>query len=177
MEGNTDAPTGRSSPTKAEDLPTTNIFEQQIWQHPGICNGCYSLCKDFVTHEGRPINAVGGSADNYPERTSWRTADGELGYDAENLDEYGVRQAHPPRTLCRNCGSVRLLADDDPLSKREAHGRIERIADRLEEQGYAVDRRMMRKWVEVHKSTEVFASYDRKIFASAVQHFVDVPDS
>lgn len=147
-----------------------DIFAAAVWANPEICSNCFTRCKEVEQLD--PPSWGGG---NYPTTFQARTEDGELGHDIEDHGDYGELRTYPPRTVCSNCGSVRLLADDDTLSTEAAVGRMHTIADRLEEDGYAVHRDGAVRWVRLLKRTESMTNYDWEIFAGACQHFVGTP--
>lgn len=147
-----------------------DVFAAAVWTNPEICSNCFTRCKEI-----EELHPPEWSDVTHPQTFQARTEDGELGYDVVAHDDYGELRTHPPRTVCTNCGSVRLLADDDTLSTEAAVGRMRTIADRLEEDGYAVHRDGAVRWVKLLKRTESMTNYDWEIFAGACQHFVGVP--
>lgn len=139
-------------------------FTKHLWNHPGICNNCFARCKQI--HE---LASPEWGTDNRPTEEHSRIGDGVLGHDEVVHDAYGELVTHPPRTTCDRCGSIRLLADDQSLSKTELLGCVESMADRLVEDGLEVNRRVMRKWTRIAKSVSTLDGYDREILAGAVE--------
>jgi len=171
----TGSPTAASPGQKPLSSPVNpaDAFEQLLWANPEVCSNCFTRCRDIRDH-GRPVGARGDVT--YPSHTSTRTPDGIQGRDVTTHDDHGAIKTHQARTTCANCGSVGLLATDDSLSREEAVGRIDTIADRLEEDGWQVDRDRARSYVSVNKRAEALTNLDWEIFAAAVQLFAHPPD-
>lgn len=140
-------------------------FERHVWQNPEICNNCFSRCKQIYT-DSHATSLAGDGAD---VEEHYRTDAGSIGYDAEDIDEYGARRIHRPKTTCENCGSVRLLAHEDTLSQREVLERVDDLAARLVEQDISVNVDVLRRAVRQLKSHEALAGRDRDIFGRATK--------
>lgn len=153
-------------------VQSSDAFEELIWTNPEICSNCFARCKEIDEHN-RPLGARGDVT--YPSQSTARTPDGVRGEDVKEHDEHGAMRTHPPRTACENCGSVGLLAQDNSLSREEALGRVDAIADRLEEDGWTIDRDRARSFVSILKRSESLTNLDWEIFAAAVQHFAHPP--
>lgn len=146
-----------------------DAFEQRIWTNPGICSNCFTRCKE--------ITPTGASEwGNKPTEHHDRTPDATIDTEKFDHDRYGALYSTAPRTVCENCGTIRLLADDDTLSKKELHQAATTIAERLEEDGYGVNRRQMRLFINVIKRVPLFNDYDFEILAGAVYYGITHAD-
>jgi hypothetical protein len=143
----------------------TRAFERHVWQNPEICNNCFSRCKQIYTDQHQTSLAGDGT----DVEAHYRTSEGSIGYDVEDIDEYGARKIHRPKTTCENCGSVRLLAHEDTLSQREALERVDDLAARLVEQDIPVNVDVLRRAVRQLKGHEALAGRDRDIFERATK--------
>lgn len=140
-------------------------FRHLIWENPEICSNCFARCKHIDT-----LETPDWGNDNQPSSTSWRTPQGEIGYDTDVHDDYGAIQTHEPRTTCSRCGSVRLLADDDTLSREQVEHHIREIAARLTEDGHSVNESRMLRFARLVKRVPELQRKDFEIFVGAVYY-------
>ena len=184
----------RTHSASSHDSPSE--FERHIWHNSTICNNCFTRCKRSTTFErddwgnrvevlNRTEHATDGyasdSTDSWGEQTVRITEDlagldhWEDGtqvprvVDVEPIGVHGYRPQYRYRTTCGECGSVRLLAQEDDLSKLEMLQRVPALVGRLEEQGIAVSERVTRRTVRKLKSVDRIQGKDREIFERAVK--------
>jgi len=160
-----DTPTGRSHLVGDGEVEPEEAFQKYIWENRESCNNCFSRCKQIYTDQ----HATSLAGDGADVEAHYRTDDGTLGYDVEEIDEYGARRIHRPKTTCKNCGSVRLLSQAETLSQREALDRVDELAGRLVEQDIPVNVDVLRHAVSGLKADDRIQGRDREIFERATK--------
>jgi hypothetical protein len=150
-------------PSGQRPVHPAEAFDRLIWHNPETCRNCFRRVR--VVH---PAPEQWGATDAITDRHE-RTPDAMLAHDERAHDDYGELTTHPLRTTCRGCGSVGCHGAARTLSIEEALERVDRLADRLEEQGLPAHRELMRAIVERAKRDEDLAGRDYDIFSKAVE--------
>lgn len=150
-----------SDPSRSPDAAAA-FFEQAIWHNRFVCSECFRrMQRQFAGHfEGSDGHLV--DIDHV-----WRTDDATLGerHDEPPASVASVQPLPRPRTTCE-CGSVGGVRQSATLSTAAARERVPRLAERLREQGYAVDEHAMDVAV-AHLKTSEWRGYDKEVFAVA----------
>ncbi|MFC7202879.1 hypothetical protein ACFQJC_05080 [Haloferax namakaokahaiae] len=158
----------QNSQSDQRQIQPERAFERYIWTQPGICNRCYSR----MSRDGRlRADGVHGHDvhihDQFGEQTV-RDEDGRV-TGVEHVGEHGVDRTHSEHTCCNNCGSIAGRAPDETQSRLDLVRRVAPIADRLNEEGIGVSRRVMRRTVWELKSDDRIQGMDREILERATK--------
>jgi hypothetical protein len=147
-------------------MEASEAFAQLIWHNPEVCNNCFRRCKEVSSGEYRDAN----TGEMHSVEDHQRTEDGDIGYALRSPEAWSrAKDTAQPRTTCKECGSVGLIAEDDDHSTEELLMRTRRIAERLQENDCDVNVSRMCKWVRVAKSVSVLSGFDREVLAGAVE--------
>lgn len=151
----------RSRQAAADATDPRALFDDLVFESDEICSHCYQRIRDIETHD---INNWGTG--NRPSETRTRIGAGEVGYDEDRrpgTDQREYRMA----TVCGECGRLHGRADADPITKQAALDRLPALTRRLNEQGYAVNTRVLYDTVEHLKSKPDYVGQDTEISAVA----------
>lgn len=165
-----------SDATVPTPSPATNgeraleFFNETIWKNFQVCNHCFECVKRRM--QGTVAKPTGETVDI---DESWRTPTATLGEDLEEAPDSvaGVQPLPRPRTTCESCGSVGAISQTDTLSRRAALQRVPKLVQRIREQGFAIEERVVRSIVRSLKSKPEYESDDKHVFATAVALGVD----
>lgn len=164
----------------------SDVFDAAIWYNDDVCNHCFAHVRDVDEREIRVGKNNQKALDwEYRDRTTrseldhdleskgetgciaTRDADGRV-TGSEPIETHSAQYRETTRTTCLQCGSIGCLATDETLSRREALARVDTLAERLREQGYALSERHLRETVRRGKERADVQGYDREIFTAAV---------
>lgn len=126
-------------------------FDDRIFRNADICSHCFRRIK----------------ADH--RRVEW----GDPGHDKVTPTTDGGEvinpeiATYPPRTVCQGCGSVAGRADRFSKSTADAVACVDRIVDRLADQGIDAHRGAARRAIRRLKSLEGHQGSDTEMFAIA----------
>lgn len=150
-------------PSRSLDA-AVDFFDDAVWHNARVCSHCFARIRDGI--EGQ-VETMDGRLVVVDE--DWQAPDGVLG-EAHEEPPDSVASVQPlpkARTTCGECGSVGGAAHYDTLSKADAVDRAEPLADRLVEQGYAVDTDAIYAALRRIKSDDAHEAHDKEAFAVA----------
>jgi len=126
-----------SSNTQSRDAVArdpTDVYDIVVLRSPTVCATCHERIRD--KHElaaGESHDGLGSG--NKPTAVLERAGAGEIGHDAQDMDEYGAVQAHPTRTFCGECGRAASATPSDPAALETMLDRVPALAVALERAG------------------------------------------
>jgi len=95
----------KATPTPACEIARdpTDIYDIVVLRSPTVCSTCHERIRDKHELDAEASHDGLGSG-NKPTAVLERAGAGEIGHDAEDMDDYGASKRHPTRTFCGECG-------------------------------------------------------------------------